>query len=272
MSITADCHVHSSYSGDSNTPMESMIKEGIRRGLTHLCFTEHYDLDFPVSEEIPQGFFEVNTDSYLYELIRLREKYASQIQVRFGIEIGLQPHLLRPISAYARSYDFDFIIGSCHLSNRLDPYDPRYFEDRSEEDAYREYFSSTIENINKFSNFDVLGHLDYVIRYGPNKDKEYSYETYKDLFDPMLERLLENGKGMEINTAAFKYGLKEQHPCTAILKQYRKLGGEIITIGSDAHTPDRLCADFDRAAEVLKACGFHYYTIFEKRLPEFKKL
>ena len=49
------------------------------------------------------------------------------------------------------------------------------------------------------------------------------------------------------------------------------MGGEIITIGSDAHTPEGIANGFNRAAEVLSECGFKYYTIFENRLPEFKR-
>ena len=129
-----------------------------------------------------------------------------------------------------------------------------------------------LENIKKFSNFDVYGHLDYVVRYGPNKDKEYTYEKYKDILDSILKLLIEKGKGIEINTGGVKSGLKELHPCTSIVKRYRELGGEIITIGSDAHTPEHIASHFNRAEEVLKECGFKYYTIFEKRVAEFKKL
>lgn len=272
MPVTADYHLHSAFSGDSSTPMEDMIRQGIRLGLTHMCFTEHNDFDYPAGPGEPADLFEVNTDSYLYELIRLREKYADQIRINFGIELGLQPHLMRRNSVYAKSYDFDFIIGSSHVCNRKDPYYPSFYEGRSEEESYREYFSSIIENIRKFSNFDVYAHLDYVVRYGPNKDNAYSYEKYKDLFDTILELLIEKGKGIEINTGGIKSGMKDFHPCRAVLKRYRELGGEIITVGSDAHDPSRIAEHFDRAAEVLKECGFRYYTVFEKRMPEYKKL
>lgn len=272
MSITADCHLHSSFSGDSKTPMEAMIQKGIQLGLTHMCFTEHNDFDFPAGPGGGADQYLLNTDSYLYDFIRFREKYQDQIKLLFGVELGLQPQLMRENAIYAKSYDFDFIIGSSHICHGKDPYFSAFYEDRSEEEAYREYFSSIIENINKFSNFDVYGHLDYVVRYGPNKDKEYSYEKYKDLFEEILMLLLEKEKGIEINTGGIRKGLKELHPCTAVLRRYRELGGEIITIGSDAHTPTEIAADFDRTSELLKECGFRYYTIFEKRTPEFIKL
>lgn len=272
MPLTADCHLHSSFSGDSDTPMEDMVLRGISLGLTHMCFTEHNDFDYPVSDETPSGHFEVNTDSYLFDLIKYKEKYADRIRLLFGIELGLQPQLMRRNAVYAKSYDFDFIIGSSHVCNGKDPYYPPFYEGRSEEEAYREYFTSIIENIRKFSNFDVYGHLDYVVRYGPNVDRDYSYDKYSDLFDTILRLLIDKGKGIEINTGGIKKGLRDLHPCTPVIRRYRELGGEIITVGSDAHDPGHIADAYDRAAEVLKSCGFRYYTIFEKRTPEFRKI
>lgn len=272
MLLTADCHLHSSFSGDSETPMEEMIRKGISLGLKTMCFTEHQDFDYPDSPEGPGSIFLLNTDSYLYDLARLKEKYAGQIRLLFGVELGLQPEVMRQNAVYARSYDFDFIIGSSHVCHGKDPYYPAFYEGRSENQAYLEYFESILENIRKFSNFDVYGHLDYVVRYGPDRDRNYSYEKYKDVLDAILELLLEKEKGLELNTGGLKSGMRDFHPCADILKRYRELGGEIITVGSDAHDAEHLAGHFDRAAEALKACGFRYYTIFEKRVPEFVRL
>ncbi len=272
MSITADFHMHSAFSGDAEVPMEAMIQKAIDLGLTHMCFTEHNDFDFPISEEFPEGTFDLNVDAYLYDLLKYRDKYKDKINILFGIELGVQPQVMRPNSILARSYDFDFILGSSHLCNGKDPYYPEFYAGRSEEEAYGEYFESILTNIKKFTNFDVYAHLDYVVRYGPNKDANYTFAKYRDILDPVLRHLVENSKGLEINTGGVKYGLKELHPCTDILKRYRELGGEIITIGSDAHSPEIIANHFDRAADVLKECGFKYYTIFEKRVAEFKKL
>lgn len=272
MAILSDCHLHTHHSGDSDTPMEEMILQGIRQGLTTMCFTEHNDFEFPDSPEGPGSIFLLNTDSYLYELIQLKEKYAGQIRILFGVELGLQPRIMRQNAVYAKSYDFDFIIGSSHVCHGKDPYYPDFYKDRSEEEAYREYFESLLENIRKFSNFDVYGHLDYVVRYGPNQDKYYTFEKYRDILDAILESLIEKGKGIEINTGGQKYGLRELHPCTALLKRYRELGGEIITLGSDSHNTADIAAHFRQAEEVLLECGYRYYTIFEKRSPEFHKI
>lgn len=272
MAIKADYHLHSYFSGDSDTPMEQMILKGIELGLTQMCFTEHNDFDFPITELDPEGKFECNIDSYLYELIGLREKYQDKIKILFGLELGLQPHLARRHAILSKSYDFDFIIASSHICNGKDPYYPPFYEGRSEEEAYREYFASIIDNIKKFKNFDVYGHLDYVVRYGPNMDAKYTYEKYRDLLDEILKLLIAEEKGIEINTGGVKRGLRDLHPCMEVVKRYRELGGEIVTIGSDAHSPEAITAHFDRAANVLKECGFQYYTTFEKRVAEFHRI
>lgn len=272
MPVTSDCHLHSSYSGDSDTPMEDMIRQGIAQGLTTMCFTEHNDFDYPESPDTPAGMFLLDTDPYLYDLARLKEKYGSRIRLLFGVELGLQPEALRKNAVYAKAYDFDFIIASSHVCHRRDPYYPDFYEGRPEEEAYREYFESILENIKKFSNFDVYGHLDYVVRYGPGRDLNYSYEQYRDILDEILRTLLDQGKGIELNTGGIKSGMKDFHPCRGVLKRYRELGGEIITVGSDSHDTQHIGDSFDRAAEVLKECGFRYYTVFEKRVPGFQKI
>lgn len=272
MAVNADYHLHTSFSGDSTAPMEDMILKGIALGLTAMCFTEHMDMDYVYPTPEDEGTFELNTDSYLYDFIKYKEKYADKIRLLFGVELGVQPHLRKALALYAKSYDFDFIIASSHLCNRKDPYYPDFYEGRSDEEAYREYFLSILDNLNTFDNFDVYGHLDYVVRYGKTKDADYSYEQYKDIIDKILETLIEKEKGLEVNTGAIGYRLRDLTPCTGILKRYRELGGEIITIGSDAHEPSAIARGFDRAAEVLTSCGFRYYATFEKRTPEFHRI
>ncbi len=272
MPISADCHLHSSHSGDSKTPMEEEILRGIELGLDTLCFTEHNDFGCPDSPDAPGSIFLLNTDSYLYDLIKYKEKYAGKIRILFGVELGLQPEVSRQNGGYAKSYDFDFLIGSSHLCHGRDPYYPSFFEGRRDEEAYREYFESELENIRKFSGFDVYGHLDYVVRYGATRDRDYCYEKYADIFDRILEMLIEKGKGIEVNTGGLKRGMRDLHPCMGVLKRYRELGGEIVTVGSDAHDAAHIGEYFDRAREALLECGFRYYTVFEKRSPEFRRL
>lgn len=272
MPITADYHLHSSFSGDSDTPMEEMILGGIREGLTQMCFTEHNDFDYPASPKEPENIFELNPDSYLYDFLKLKEKYASRMKLCFGLELGLQPQIAKKNAAFAKAHAYDFIIASTHVCNGKDPYYPSFFEGRTQEEANREYFESILENLKVFSNFDVYGHLDYVVRYGPRKDKDYNYEQYLDIIDKILEKLIDGGKGIEINTGSLSHGTLDVSPCSDIVYRFKELGGEIITVGSDAHTPNMVAADFDRATHVLAECGFRYYCTFEGRRPTFHRI
>ena len=272
MAILSDYHLHSSFSGDSEASMESMILKGIELELENMCFTEHMDMDYTYIKAEDIGMFDLNTKAYISKLQQLKEMYSDKIHIYLGVELGLQPHLSEELKQYVKEYDFDFIIGSSHICNKKDPYYPYFYENRSEEEAYLEYFTSIVENIKTFHQFDVYGHLDYVVRYGPNQDKEYSYIRYKEIIDQILTLLIKMGKGIEINTGGISYGLKELNPCTDIIKRYRELGGEIITVGSDAHSTNHLCHGFDKASDVLKACGFKYYAIFTNRTPSFIKL
>ena len=210
--------------------------------------------------------------AYKEKLAELSDIYKDKIQVRFGIELGLQMHLGEYFDSLLSQTPFDFVIGSSHLVHGYDPYYPEFFEGRKEFLCYMEYFESILENISAYDGFDVYGHIDYVVRYGPNRNREYSYGRYKDILDEILKKLISMGKGIELNTGGYHYGLGEPNPCTAVIRRYRELGGEIITIGADAHTPDKIACAFDKAASVLEACGFRYYTIFKDRKPEFISL
>ena len=115
--------------------------------------------------------------------------------------------------------------------------------------------------------FDVYGHLDYVVRYSP--EKSYDPLDYREMIDEILKLLIKKGKGIEINTAGLKSGLGYVHPHEFILNRYKELGGEMITAGSDAHDRSRVAADFDQAEEALKKAGFKYYAVFRQRKPDF---
>lgn len=266
--ITTDYHLHSSFSADSSAPMRRMVERGIALGLSSMCFTEHMDYDYKDDGMV----FEADIPAYRKTLFELKEEYSQQINLLFGVELGLQPYLKERCEVLVKQWDFDFVIGSSHVVEGQDPYYPTFYEGRTEEESYRLYFQSVIDNLNAFSCFDVYGHIDYVVRYGPQKNKFYSYRRYKDQLDEILRLLIHKGAGLELNTGGFQHGLGEPNPSSEIIARYKEMGGEIITVGSDAHSPDRIAADFDRARDILLACGFQYYTVFQNRKPEFLRL
>lgn len=269
--IIADCHVHSRFSSDSQTPVKSLVEQAIRMGMQYFYLTDHHDIDFPL--EAAGGLdFQLDTAGYLSTLAARKTEYEGQIEIRTGVELGLMSHIADKLSAYTHAYPFDFIIGSSHLVRGMDPYYPEYYYGRSQTAAYREYFESIYENVTAFQDYDVYGHLDYVVRYGPAKNADWDFRDYADIFEQILSSLVAEGKGIEINTAGLYKGLGYPHPHKDILTMYRQLGGEIITIGSDAHTVEMLGYGLKQAEQLLLSCGFRYYTLFRNRKPEFYSL
>ncbi|MBR4719263.1 MAG: histidinol-phosphatase HisJ family protein [Lachnospiraceae bacterium] len=269
--IIADFHLHSSHSEDSDTPMEQQIEAGIKAGLKHMCFTEHMDKDFPGSTD-DKKLFEVDTDVYYRHCMECRNKYEDRMDVGFGIEYGCQVHLREHNINYVNKYPFDFVIASQHLVDGIDVYYPEYFNGMSEREAYLKYFEATLESICLFDEYDIFGHIDYIVRYGPNKNREYFYKDYADVLDEILRQLIMRGKGIEINTGGFRKLGNDANPGREILKRYHELGGEIITVGSDAHRREDVAGDFDRAEDMLKGLGYTYYCIYKNRKPVFLSL
>lgn len=268
--ILWDCHMHSSFSGDSSTPMELMVESALEKGLAGICFTEHLDPDYPQEEEPID--FSLDIPAYCHKLLKLREHYEGQIQIHYGIELGLQPHLASYFQELLQEHSFDFVIGSSHVVHGQDPYYPSFYQRRKEEDCYLEYFQSILENLDVFQNMDAYGHLDYVVRYGPTRNKNYTYQAYEEVLDAILQKLIDLQIGLEVNTGGFGYGLGHPNPSEEILSRYKALGGELLTIGADAHTPERVGDSFPLLAELLKKCGFRYYTVFRNRKPSFLPL
>lgn len=270
--ITADFHVHSDYSSDGKVSMEDMINRAIKLGLNTICFTDHMDIDYPKIYTYP---FQFDIEDYYINLQILKDKYKSQIEILMGLELGMQAHIIDRMESLVKSYPFDFIIGSVHVVDQIDPYYPHFWENITEEEGILKCFNTIKECCEIYHGFHVCGHIDYIVRYAPSSRieyQEYSYSYYTDILDEILKTLLKHGKGIEINTSGYKYGLGHPHPKTEILKRYKELGGEIITIGSDAHIPEHLCYDFDRAEALLKNLGYRYYTIFKEGKPIMVKL
>lgn len=262
--ITADFHTHTDFSSDSEQPMEGALEALISKGIKTVCFTEHMDMDYPGGE------FILDTAAYRARLLELREKFRGRIGVLFGVELGLMDYLAPRLREYVSEWDFDFIIGSSHLVDGVDPYYPEYFSKHGDYNGILRYFESILANIRAFDDFDVYGHLDYVVRYSGAKN--YHPADFAELLDEILKTLISMGKGIELNTAGLKYGLEFAHPHPELLKRYRELGGEIITVGSDGHKAEHYAWDFDQAGDILRNAGFGYYTVFRGRKPQFVKI
>lgn len=267
----SDFHLHTQFSSDSKTSPLDVIKRAKSLGLKNICFTDHNDFDYPLEDG--KIVFNLDYNQYTDYMFDLKEKMShSDLSIYVGVEQGLMESVSEKVNAYDKEGRLDFIIGSSHLVNGVDPYYNSFWQNVSVKEAIEKYYESIICNIKSCSNFDVYGHLDYIIRYTPNKDNDYDWNDYREYFEIILKSLIEKGKGIEINTGGLKYGLKNPNPCIEIIKLYKELGGEIITTGSDAHTPEHIAYGYHVITDILTNAGFNYYTIFNKRKPEFIKL
>lgn len=267
MRYFADYHTHSDFSGDSQAPMEFMVRRAIELGLAELVFTDHVDYDYadPV-------FADIDFDEYLRTFQHFKEKYRKDINLVMGVEIGFQPHVESRIEELLLGRDFDFVIYSTHMADRMDFYTGDFFNGKERNVAYHRYFENVLQSLHKPDNYNVYGHLDFIVRYGNYDSRVLHYHEHAEIIDQILRQIICTGRGIEINTSGYRYGLQQMHPQDEIIRRYRKLGGEIITIGSDAHRPGDLCADFNAAYTLLRDTGFKYINAYEQRKPRFIKM
>lgn len=270
MSIQWDNHLHSAFSGDCTVPLEEMVTAARNASLRGITLTDHLDWDY---KERP-GLFDLDLPAYQEAVCALQQKYsASDFEILFGLELGLQPHLGRKHKNLLNSCSFDYVIGSSHVVDGLDPYYPCYFQEHGIQNGCRRYYESILENIEAFDGFDAYGHLDYIFRYTNDaKETVDTYTGYKEIVDAILETLIQKDKALEVNTGAYRCGLSQPNPCPGILKRYRDLGGALLTIGADAHKPKHVALAFDTLAPLLKNLGFTEYAVYQKRVPVFYPL
>lgn len=258
--ILADVHTHSSFSSDSDEPLREMARAAVEKGLKTLCITEHQDFDYPT-----EGEFMLNVPAYREELFRVRGEFADRLEILFGVELGLLDYAAPRLYEFAKSSDFDLIIGSAHQVDGLDPYYPEYFDKMGDRNGISHFFDAMLSSVKAFDDYDILGHLDYIVRY--SHAKSYDPLDYREVIDEILKTVISSGKGIEINSNGIST-IGYPHPNPFVLSRYKELGGEIVTIGSDAHERTRVAADFDRAEQALRQAGFEYYAVFRKRRPE----
>lgn len=265
--MRADVHMHCGFSNDSETRPEDMVESAIAKGLSVICFTDHYDKDN--LDWGDEAIFDV--ESYFQKMIELQEEYRDQIDIRIGAEIGMQPYLAEYYQEFMAQHPFDFVIGSVHSVLEHDVA-LDFFQKHSDPEGYKIYFEEMLQDVQKIKSYDVLGHLDYIVRYSNQGSKGFDLNDYMDIIEEILKQVIAHGKGIEMNMSGLKYGLGAPHPQPEIIKRYRELGGEIITVGADGHIPEHIAYDYHLADDILKSCGFKYYTEFKGRKPLFVKI
>jgi len=240
--------------------MYEMIETAIRTGIKEMAVTDHYDpddLDYP---------FEPNFPKYHRNLLEVSHVYKGRIKIIKGIETGIQhgDTLIKCENA-ANAFPYDFILGAFHAAHSQNLYS-QYFKNRTPEEGFYDFYTYMADCVKEYKNFDVMAHFNVVDRY---VDYVPDYSPYMDIIESILKDLICSGKGIEFNTSSFRYGMENTTPSKEILALYKSLGGEIITIGSDAHRAQDVGYGYDKAVSILKSHEFKYISTFENRKPDF---
>ena len=259
-----DFHMHSCFSTDSSESLQHIAERAFALGMSCICITDHHDPDFPGAE------FQLDMDTRNSAVLDLREDWAGRLDIRLGVELGLQPHLAGTgrIEELLAAHPFDYIIGSVHMVDGIDPY-VREDLPLDDDEMFRRYFEQMLSSVRGIRGFQSVGHLNYIVRCGDPEAGLYSYARYSDLIDEILRVMVSRDLALEVNTAGYRKGLGAPNPDADVVRRFRELGGEKVILGSDAHVAADIGADFERAVALIRDAGFRYLTVFRERLPEY---
>ena len=259
----ADYHVHSAYSDDSQTPMEDMVRRGIALGLDEICFTEHVDHGVKTVTNCDYA-------AYFAGLDAMRRRYGDRITILGGIEFGMQTGTIAQYRQDFAAWPFDFVILSCHQVDNLEFWRNDYQRGKTQDQYQTAYYQEILEVVRQYRDYSVLGHLDVIKRY--DSQGPYPDEKILPIAEQIFRQVIADGKGIEVNTSSFRYGLSDLMPSRRLLELYRDLGGEILTLGSDAHDPPSLADHIPQVKKTLKAMGFRTFCTFRKMRPVYCEL
>ena len=259
-----DFHIHSRVSFDGHDTGMALAQAARNAGLKEICFTDHLDYD-PLGL---MGNMAFRTEDYNAEYDHLA---VPGLTIRRGLEFGLTRDNQDQFQKDLQRRPFDFVLGSIHFIDGLDVYFDTYWQGKTLYQAERRYLEETLACVQAHKDFDVLAHLTYISKSPPHPTHQpVSYEAHREIIDEILRILVEKGKGLEMNTSGVDR-CGDFLPSADMFRRFRELGGEIVTVGSDAHRCNRVGQYSTRACEILEDI-FGYVCTFADRKPVFHKL
>jgi histidinol-phosphatase (PHP family) len=256
-----DFHMHSRVSFDSQADPGQMVRAAELAGLKEICFTDHLDYD-------PKGVMENITFTNEEYAAAYDDLHSNTVKIRRGFEFGMLADNADMLQQDLQRRDFDFVIGSLHFCRGEDVYFPPFWENRTVSQAELAYLEDTLACVRVHNGYDVLGHLTYLSKalHHPAR-RPISLAMYREVVDEILKVLVAKGKGMELNTSGMG-SCGVFLPEMEYFQRFKELGGEIVTVGSDAHAPNRVGEHTHEAVQLLGDL-FGYVCTFEDRKPIF---
>jgi len=260
-----DQHVHSDNSFDGHHSVVFLCETAVERGLRGLSFTDHVEMDFFREKQ-----FDRTAKQSFFEVVKGRSAFRGRLIVCAGVELGQPTYNLPESEELLQQYSYDIVIGSIHnLREKPDfwyiDFAPEKISDEEIAAMLREYFDEVLAMV-EWGKFDTLAHLTYPLRYICGEHgRTVRMEDYQKQVDAILEALVRQNISLEINASGLRQKIKETMPGEAILRRYKKLGGENITIGSDAHYIEHLGSGLVEAMELALRCGFTHMQLYQNR-------
>lgn len=258
-----DYHHHTDNSFDSQASMKSVCEEAIKKGITEICFTEHFSVN---PKAVTYGHMDFTR--YFSQIEEYQHVFEDRLKIKAGIEL-CEPHLLQEkYKEQLEGLPLDFILGSVH---NIENQDIRsYMIDKEPVPLYQRYFEEVYQ-LASHANIDVMAHFDLMKRYAVDVDYlgNYDFNQFKEIIIEILRKAINRNIGIEINTSGLsKRALNETLPSMKVLKLYKELGGEILTIGSDSHKAATVGSHLEVALDMAKEAGFQYIYTFTRRVPK----
>ena len=259
-----DFHMHSHVSFDGHDSAINMARAAAAAGMKEICFTDHMDYD-PMHPEYSYAF---DIAVYNKEYIDL---HVPGLKIRYGFEFGMLPDNQAQFEKDLSRRKWDFVLGSAHFAGGQDVYRAEYWVEKTPYQAILGSLEETLACVKNHDAYDVLAHLTFVGKAGGNPNKQpILYKDYREVVDEIFKILAAKGKGLELNTSGLDR-CGDYLPGMEYLRRFKELGGEIVTVGSDAHHGNRAgqyCHEACRAVQEI----FGYVCTFESRNPQFHRL
>ncbi len=260
--IVSDSHTHSCFSHDGTDSVSLLCSHAVEIGLYALTITDHFECN--IVEE--RNYMQALNDSY-NETKRTATTFEDKLRVFKGIELGQATQNLKAAESILSQCDFDFVLGSMHNIRGLQDFYLLDYDKLEIHDLLSTYFDELLELV-AWGKFDSLSHLTYPLRYITGEHHtQVSYDLYKDRVDSVLKALIEQNKALELNTSGLRQAIGKTLPCPQVIKRFRELGGQYLTVGSDAHRHADIGSGLEAGYEIAQQAGFSHITIFINREP-----
>jgi len=235
-----------------------MCRQAIKLGIPEIGFSEHWDVG---PHESQPRFLRV--EDWFKEIERLRCLHSGKLVIRAGIEVS-EPHLsLKETQEVLSRCPFDYVLGSVHFVGPHFMFDPAYFRAHTADEVYTEYFKE-VEDMLRSSDIDVLAHLDVPVRTAA-PILGFDPHRYEDQIRRILYKVIDRGLALDVNTAGLRNPARNLMPDPIILRWYAEIGGDHVTLGSDAHKSSQVGLHLDQALAAIRAAGISTITRYEQR-------